>query len=130
MKMKLSEKASNLLLELRNFTGSEQLFYNPLFKTFRYTEGVRYLALEAGAYWLIQLIAGFQKDKRLKEKWEILQDFQLWKLTVNEDKSAILYCEDGNSNVILSHKIEYTNFPMPEIKLFCEHQVLLLPSEH
>ncbi|MBO3462853.1 DUF6876 family protein [Aetokthonos hydrillicola] len=128
--MKLSDKASNLLLELRNFTGSETLFYIPPFKTFNYTEGVRYLAQEAGAYWLIQLIAGFQKDKRLKAKWEILLDFQLWKLTVNEDKTAVLCCEDGNYNVILSHKIEYTNFPLSEIELFCENQVLLLPTEH
>ncbi|MBK8193705.1 MAG: hypothetical protein IPK76_11040 [Lewinellaceae bacterium] len=33
-----------LQTELKNFTGSEQVFYNPLFRKFRYTEGVKYLA--------------------------------------------------------------------------------------
>lgn len=128
--MQLSDKGKKLEQDLENFTGSEHLFYHRLFRNFYYTEGVQFLAQEAGAYWLIDLIAGYQKDKRLQENWEELQYFQLWKLTVNENATTTLVCEDGNNNVVLSQTLEFTDFPLPQIKLFCESHVLLLPSEH
>ena len=41
-------------------------------------------------------------------------EFQLWKLTVQADRSARLICEDGNGGVVFSKAIDYTDFPLPE----------------
>ena len=38
--------------------------------------------------------------------------------------------DDGNGNVVFSKHIEFTDFPLPEIELWVEGNVILLPSEH
>jgi len=59
-----------------------------------------------------------------------LQEFGSWKLTVNEDKSAILICEDGSYCELYREKIDWTDFPLNKIDLWFENGVLILPSEH
>lgn len=54
-----------LQAELKHFTGSEQIFYNPLFPKFRYTEGVKYLAQETHCYWLLDYIFSNQHCEEL-----------------------------------------------------------------
>jgi len=49
---------------------------------------------------------------------------------VNEDKTAILVCEDGNYHELYREKIEWTDFPLERIELWFENEVLILPSEH
>ena len=38
------------------FTGSEQFYQHPLFQKFIYTDGVKYIADAASAYWLLDHI--------------------------------------------------------------------------
>ena len=114
-----------LKAELRQFTGSEQLFYNPLFPRCRYTEGVRHLAEQAGAYWLLDHIFAHQSLAILED-----QPFQVWKITVRDDESARIEVEDGNRHSLKSFRIPYTDFPFPEFTLWCVDGVLLLPSEY
>ena len=45
---------------LRQFYGTEVWYRHPLFRKCLYTEGVQYLAEHGGAYWLLDLIFGFQ----------------------------------------------------------------------
>jgi hypothetical protein len=43
----------------------------------------------------------------------------------------VLTCTDGDSEVpIITQQIEWTDFPLPSIRLYVERGVLLLPSEH
>jgi hypothetical protein len=56
--------------------------------------------------------------------------FQLWKLNVNSDHTATLTGEDGNGKAVYCKAIEYTDFPLPEIALYCTNNVILLPSEN
>jgi hypothetical protein len=107
---------------LEQFTGTEQ-WYRHL-SGYLYTDGVRYVAQEGGAYWLIDKILLTASVK------EDLQEFGAWKLTVNEDKSAILVCEDGNYHELYREKIDWTDFPLNTIELWFENGVLILPSEH
>ena len=58
------------------------------------------------------------------------EDFQVWKLAVQPDRSATLTCDDGNGNVVFSKKIEYTDFPLDEITLYFANNVIHLPSEY
>ena len=108
--------------ELRQFTGTEN-WYKHL-SGYLYTDGVQYVAQEGGAYWLIDKILLTTRAKKN------LQEFGAWKLEVNEDKKAILVCEDGNYHELYREKIEWTDFPLNKIEAWFENGVLILPSEH
>jgi len=116
---------SNLLHELRYFTGSEQFFRNPLFPGFVYTEGVQYLAEKAQAYWLIDYVLSNQYEPQIKA-----QPFQVWEITVKEDDSATIRVEDGNKNKVKQFELNYTDFPLKEFSLWLVDKTLLLPSEY
>ena len=58
------------------------------------------------------------------------EEFQVWKLAVNSDQTASLSCEDGNDRVIITKKIEYTDFPLNEIVFYYRDNVLMLPNEY
>ena len=47
----------NPLTELQQFTGTEQWFRHGLNRKVLYTDGVQYVAEQAGAYWLVDEIA-------------------------------------------------------------------------
>ena len=75
---------------LARFTGSEIKFKHWLGKI-EYTEGVKFLADKAQAYWLIDAVVSYQ-SKSLLQQYPELTEFQLWQLEVNEDKTAVLTC--------------------------------------
>ena len=108
--------------DLRQFTGSEVIYKHPMFNI-RYTEGVRYVAQNAGAYWLIDAIASWQMETQVRED-EMLQEIQFWMLTVNPDHSARLVCERDVGDVAVTQAIPYSDFPLSELKLYLEGDVL------
>ena len=64
-------------------------------------------------HWLLDEIAFAQRaDKRVAA-----EAFQVWKLSVNADRTATLTCEDGDGNVVFSKPIAYTDFPIEDIVL-------------
>lgn len=97
-----------------------------LIRSVLFTDGVKYVADTGGAYWLLDEIALAQNfEKKLaKEK------FQLWKLIVAKDSTALLVCEDGNGRKLLSKKIPFTDFPLDELSFFYTNNTILLPSEY
>lgn len=115
------------LLNLHQFTGTGNYYRHPL--GIVYTDGVQYLAQEAGAYWLIDAIASWQIDPVILNDW-MLQEIQFWKLQVNSDNSAVLSCERDTDDVVLTQDIPFTDFPLESIKLYLNHKVLMLPSEY
>ena len=123
--MTREEKAAYLKSELRNYCGTETWFRHRLFRKFVYTEGVQFLAEMAECYWLIDLIYGFQYDQQaVKDEY-----FQLWELKVTENKAATLTCDNGNGEIVFTHELTYTTFPMDSIRLYFTDNVLLLTSE-
>lgn len=115
----------NLLQDLKGFTGSETLYRHGLFRKFVYTEGVQYLAENAGAYWLLDYI--FSKQEFIAIARE---EFQVWTIKVQEDKSAIIALEDGNNNEVVRFHIPFTDFPLKEFSMWLIGGTLLLPSEY
>jgi hypothetical protein len=110
---------------LRGFIGTENWYKHGLVPSITYTDGVKYVAENGGAYWLLDEIAlanGF--DPKVKAQW-----FQVWKLTAS-DRSGALTCEDGNGNRVLYKRIDFTDFPLPEITIWFTDGVMLLPSEY
>ena len=90
------------------------------------TDGAKYVADTAGAYWLLDEIALAQRY----EKKVAGARFQVWKLAVNSDSTATLSCEDGNCNTVYSKAIEFTDFPKEGVTLWFANNVIYLPSEH
>jgi hypothetical protein len=113
-----------MLQNLERFTGSEQWYRHALVRRVTYTEGAKYVADEAGAHWLLDIIATNQMTPAVNE-----EDFQVWKLTVTGSKAKVV-CEDGNDKVVFSQDIDFTDFPEPGITLWFTDNVILLPSEY
>lgn len=138
--------------DLAQFTGSECVYRH--WAGLRYTEGVKHVAEAGGAYWLIDAIASYQLDQRLRKlRW--WSEFQLWTLHVaqhgdgpsapppladvdistayrNGCRVAVLTCRpDSDRSPTVIEGIPYTDFPiLGDTKLYVEGGVLLLPSEH
>ena len=112
--------------DLRQFIGTEHWYRHWAVRHILYTDGAKYVADTAGAYWLLDEIAFAQQGN----KQVAAQAFQLWKLTVRPDHTATLTCEDGNYKVIFTKPLEYTDFPLDEIKFYFTDNVILLPSEY
>ena len=112
--------------DLAQFTGSEQWYRHGLVRKIRFTDGAKYVADTAGAYWLIDDIALGQTEPAIAG-----EEFQHWKLAVDLEKhSAILTCDDGNDNIVFTKPIEFTDFPLAEIRFYCTDNTILLPSEY
>jgi hypothetical protein len=110
---------------MSQFSGSEH-WYRFGLTSITCTDGAKYVADTAGAYWLLDEIALAQKYVRAVA----VEEFQVWKLTVNEDDSAKLICEDGNYNVVFTKAIAFTDFPKEGVTLWFANDVIYLPSEH
>lgn len=121
------------LFDLQQFTGTEQYHrWSPIFKNYAMTDGVKYMCDKAGAYWLVDAIASYYAEV-IKDP--MLADMQFWTLKVDLNKNkAVLTCERDTDDVAITQKISYTDFPLPEIKLWVargdEGYVIYLPSEH
>jgi len=109
--------------DLMQFTGTDN-HYKTILPKIVYTDGVQYLAEKAGAYWLIDLVASWQLHKKVRS-----ETFQVWTLTVTGSK-AVAKADDGNGNVVAKQVIEYTDFPLAEVKLYCVDGCIMLPSEY
>ena len=112
--------------DLRQFTGSEHWYRHAIIKRIVYTDGAKHVADAGGAYWLLDEIALAQQYVKAVAD----EPFQVWKLVLGEGHSATLSCDDGNSNAVFTKRIEFTDFPLPEIRLYFTDNTILLPSEY
>jgi len=134
---------------LAGFYGTEQYHrFSILFKNHVMTDGVKWLCENAGCFWLLDIIASHAKTCRNDPKG-MLQDMQFWTLTVHPKievpvgtvmkgkpkPMATVICERDTGDVAIKQKIPYTDFPLPEIKLYCSRAdenlfVIMLQSEY
>ena len=122
----MTQKRTLDAAELAQFTGSEHWYRHGLVRDVLFTDGAKYVAECAGAYWLLDAIA-------IAERYEPAvrnEEFQVWRLAVHSDATATLTCEDGNGRALLAREIEYTDFPEPGITLWFANGTIYLPSEH
>lgn len=112
--------------ELAQFTGTENWYRHGINRKVLFTDGAKYVADQAGAYWLLDEIVIIQPYNRRVAA----EPFQVWKLKVNDDATADLICEDGNNNVVYTKRIEFTDFPPEGITLWFTDNTILLPSEY
>lgn len=118
------DMAAKKLPDLSGFNGTDQMFRH--FTGLVFTEGVKYLADQVGAYWLIdEILLANRYSKKLKK-----EEFQVWTLKVNDDRTCRLVCRgDTNAPKVVDKKIEWTDFPAEGITLWLENNTLCLPAE-
>lgn len=113
---------------LANFYGSENVYFLPMFKSIKYTEGVRFIVHNDATWLVTDILSHVCYNEECKE-----QEFIVAKLKVNKDKTATLTLDDGNGNILTTQEYSFTDFPIPEISFYIEgphgYKVMMLPSE-
>ena len=128
--MKDNITADELREDLDRFHGSET-FYKTILSSVITTEGVNYLAENAECFWLVDAIASWELQLKVRT-----EPFQVWKLYQSNDLTWKLVCDDGNDNVLATQEIVYSDFPLPEgIQLYaCRNELggitIMLPGEY
>ena len=118
-------EVTELRSSLQFFIGTTE--YHRHWSGMRLTDGVKFLAETANAYWLLDVIASWQ-PKALRDP--ALQEFQLWELFVRPDHSATVVCSRDSEDKAFQQEIKYTDFPLEYVRLYVEQRVMLLPTEH
>lgn len=119
-----------LMQELRGFIGTQQYFLHWARKM-KFTEGVKFMAERAGAYWLLDIAASYHRT----------EPFQIWEIDVFKKPrrergkkiimAVITMREDSNQPVLVRQEIPYTDFPGPgKFKMYLIDNVLMLPGEY
>jgi hypothetical protein len=124
-------KAQKIEAALPHFTGTNQ-YYRYMGKLVL-TDGVKFLAEEAGAFWLLDIIWSYQ-HKAVKD--EMLQYMQFWNIKVDRAaQAAVVTCERDSDDVAYKQEVEFTDFPLAEARIWVEladddgTMVVMLPSE-
>jgi hypothetical protein len=116
-----------LTQELAHFTGTSA--YYRLYPTVLLTDGTKYLADQAGCYWLMDVYASHLLTA-INGEQEPFTCLQL----VKTGYQALIQIDDGNGVLLAEQHIEFTDFPLDSIKLFAcwenDYWVILLPSEY
>lgn len=131
-----SDKAIALTEGLAQFNGTEG--YTRHLGGLLLTDGVVYLAEEAGAWWLLDLIASYQPQIRKAAATDgRLRSMQFWKLELDGLGGCAIHCEaDSGEPPVVSQAIEWTTFPLKSLTLFAQTSyepnglVVMLPSEY
>lgn len=124
--MLTQQDAATLDADLAQFCGTDN-WWKHWTGRITYTDGVKFLAERAGAFWLIDLVASYQ-TARLRQ-----EEFQVWTLTVDRDRTpvAVATCQaDTDAPVLVRQEIDHTDFPLPSIKLWLVNGALMLPDEY
>lgn len=118
--------AEELQTQLSYFTGTDNYYSFTPFAPLVLTDGAQFLADEAGAFWLMDIIASvFNIIQRNGAGFVYLK---------REGDEATFRLDDGDGGTLYAQKIEYTDFPLEEIILYVmpngDTWVIMLPSEY
>lgn len=120
---------SELLADLNQFSGTME--YHRHSPRLLLTDGTLFLAENAGAFWLFDIVASILPMIETKHRNEY---FLSVKLAVNPDRTAVFTVDNGNGRVYYRQEIPFTDFPLDKMNIFVEDNgsewVALLPSEH
>ncbi|MDA8746445.1 hypothetical protein N9N28_17615 [Rubripirellula amarantea] len=124
--------------DLRQFSGDLVRYRHPLNRQVIYTPGVRHVAEEGGAYWLIDAIAchiGSPAFNRAAQRDDRIAAMHFWTLDMDSRFCGVLTARaDSPETPFIAQRLEFTDFPLDIIYIWAafdgEHWTLYLPSEH
>src|SRR5450759_5177935 len=114
---------------LREFRGTEK-YHKHLFpgkSPILLSDGCDFIREKCKAYWLFDAILSYQLERRVKDA-----PWQIWNLELQRgDLSWLLTCrEDSGVKPIVTKRIEFSDFPLDNIKIWVIGGIALLPSEY
>ena len=128
------KSAHELRTGMDEFFGTEEYHkFSILFPKTVLTDGAKWLADNGECYWLMDIIGSIE---------EIIADepFTVVELTIQNkaqvpNPKAVVKVDDGNGNVLYTQLIEYTDFPLNNVKLYANRgennlRVVMLTSEY
>lgn len=110
--------------QLAQYSGTENHYKH--FTGLLYTDGVKAMAELCGAYWLIDAIASHQPQCR---RDPMLREMQFWFLRKVKDGWELI-CERDEGDDAFKQQIEFSDFPLNDIQIWVQDDVMLLPSEY
>lgn len=123
----------DLAQALTQFHGTERYYRHWCGVEIYLTDGAKYLAEQAQAYWLMDLIASAQPYYRHDE-------FVVVQLKKQGSSAVVTIAHDTGAPPYYTQHIPYTDFPLETLTLFAAlgaveadpspRYVVLLPSEH
>tara|TARA_R110002072_G_scaffold295396_1_gene466342 strand:+ start:16935 stop:17336 length:402 start_codon:yes stop_codon:yes gene_type:complete len=122
---------------LRYFSGDFERYRHQIDRRVIYTPGVRFVAEQGGAYWLIDELAftitGGEIQRAGRSDPRILE-LHFWRLDVNNNSATLTARADSDVAPFYTKEIPFTDFPLDQIDIWAafdgEHWTLYLPSEH
>lgn len=121
--LKEKKEMKDLNNEFTAFYGTEN-YYQHWTKKGIFTDGVKEMADQFKAYWLIDVVFSYQ-DKKIGSI-----PLQVWSITSTGDKATVEMKEDSDQPVLVNQEIPLTDFPEGMLKMYYIDNVLLLPSEY
>lgn len=114
---------------LKQFHGTEE-YHKHLFpgkSPILLTDGCKYVRDDLESNWLFDAILTYQDHKALRGV-----NFQIWELKhLLKDFTWLLTCrEDTGKKALISQSIEFSDFPIDNIKIWVVDKVAILPSEY
>ncbi len=107
---------------LARFSGTEHI-YRECIGDFLYTDGIKYMAEQCGAYWL--LTDAGTRSKALMER----SPFVKIVITCDEERAMVEYT-DGNGGTLHENHYLCPNFPLQVLTMYFMDNTLLLPGEY
>lgn len=115
--------SARLRADLSAFIGTETWQRHALNRNLLLTDGVRYFADQAGAWWFLDIVA--TEIFRI----QATHPFLVIDLDVNDGK-AVIRVSDGNDAMLFKRHIHFTDAPDGLWRFYLTDNVVLLPSEY
>lgn len=108
-----------LKADLAQFFGSQNQYRH--FTGMRFSDGVKYFAEKAEAFWLLDLVASIAP--RFREHFIVVE-------LIVKGSAADFKLNDGNGTYLAFKRIAYTDCPEGSWKFYLADNTLILPSEY
>lgn len=115
-----------------NCNGTDTIHIYGMFRR-QITDGVKFVAETASAYWLLDVVFSHQLNARAVRA---ANGFQVWRLKLNKTGSGCVVTMDdggqdgGEAKVLIRQRIPFTDFPKGvDVVFYLEGGVLMLKEE-
>jgi len=116
--------AQELKADMAQCTGSMQ-YHKLTLLPLKATDGMKVVAEKAGAFWLVDAIASYQGEAKVKAL-----RIQFWTLEVKDNKADLFCVEDSGMPKLIEQHIGFTDFPEGTWKFYVTDGVIMIPSEY
>ena len=113
------------------FCGSETFYVTTAVRNLVATEGIKTMFDKLKCYWIGDHVMSYLHD--IKSKVDVYGNFFVVRVIVSEDKSASFVVDDGNENLVISRRVDFTDLSQ-NVRFYLTFDsfrwTMLLPTEY